>query len=194
VTTVTALADNLAEILAVLMVEPETAGAVALAEGYERTMNDDPNRNARRSEPVTQLHRERSRLFPISSEVLRAILERHLTWVASGWELGQCAHLQRADLHGADLREAHLQDADLNQACLQRADLAGADLRGADLRGADLTGANLEGADLTATDLSGANLARARGLTQAQVDAAFCDASTVIPPGLKIKEALQKAN
>jgi len=191
---VTALTDNLAEILAVLVVEPETAGAVILAEGYQRTMNEDPNRNVRRSKLVTRFHRERSRLFPISRENLRAILERHLTWVASGWELGQCAHLQRADLHGADLRNAHLQDADLNEACLQRADLTGADLRGADLRGADLTGANLEDADLTGADLCGANLARAKGLTQAHVDAAFCDVSTVIPPGLKIKEALQKAN
>ena len=157
-------------------------------------MNDCAGRHIRRAARVTRLDGERPRLITLSAGDLRGILERHLTWVASGWELGQCAHLQRADLHGADLREAHLQDADLNQACLQRADLTGADLRGADLRGADLTGANLEGADLTATDLSGANLARARGLNQAQVDAAFCDASTVIPPGLKIKEALQKAN
>ena len=157
-------------------------------------MNDDASRHRRRAAFVTRLHGERPRLITLSTGDLRGILERHLTWVASGWELGQCAHLQRADLRGADLRKALLQDADLHQACLQRADLTGADLRGADFRGADLSGANLERADLTGTDLSGANLARARGLTQAQVDAAFCDASTVIPSGLKIKEALQKAN
>ena len=142
-------------------------------------MDDDAGRHIRRAALVTRLHGERPRLITLSAADLRGILERHLTWVASGWELGQCAHLQRADLHGADLRNVLLQDADLHQACLRRADLTGADLRGADLRGADLTGANL---------------ARARGLTQVQVDAAFCDASTVIPPGLKIKEALQKAN
>jgi len=157
-------------------------------------MNEDASRHRRRAARVTPLHGDRPRLITLLAGDLRGILERHLTWVASGWEMGQCAHLQRADLHGADLRNALLQDADLHQACLQRADLAGADLRGADLRGADLTGANLELSDLTGTDLTGANLARARGLTQAQVDAAFCDASTVIPPSLKIKEALQKAN
>ena len=157
-------------------------------------MNDDANEDARRAASVTRLHGDRPRLFPISGEDLRAILDRHLIWVASGWELGQCAHLQRADLHGADLSNVNLQNADLHHAGLQRADLAGADLRGADLRGADLTGANLEGVDLTGTDLAGAVLTRARGLTQAQVDTAFCDARTVIPPGLKIKEALQKAN
>ncbi len=157
-------------------------------------MNDYSGRHIRRGALVTGIHGERPRLITITGSDLRGILERHLTWVASGWELGQCAHLQRADLHGAELRNAHLQGADLHQACLQRADLAGADLHGADLRGADLSGANLEGADLTGADLSGTNLARARGLTQAQVDGAFCDPSTVIPPTLKIKEALQKAN
>jgi uncharacterized protein YjbI with pentapeptide repeats len=157
-------------------------------------MSDKASRHIRRAALVTRLHGERPQLITISGSDLRSILERHLTWVASGWELGQCAHLQRADLHGANLRNANLQDADLNQACLQRADLAGADLRGADLRDADLAGANLEGADLTAANLAGAVLARARGLTQAQVDGAFCDAATVIPPGLKIEEALRKAN
>ncbi len=131
---------------------------------------------------------------PISGGELHTILSRHLIWVASGWELGQRAHLRRTDLHGADLRNATLQDADLSGANLQRADLDGADLRGADLKAADLTGADLEQADLTEADLSGANFARARGLTQAQVDSAFCDASTVIPFGLKLKEALKKAN
>ena len=157
-------------------------------------MDDDADRYVRPAAPVPRLHGERPRLIAISGEDLRAILDRHLIWVASGWELGQCAHLQRADLHGADLRNANLQTADLHHAGLQRADLAGADLRGADLRGADLTGANLDGADLTGADLAGAVLTRARGLTQAQVDDAFCDALTVIPPGLKIREALQKAN
>ena len=156
-------------------------------------MNDDANWYGRRAAPVTHLYGQRPGLITLSAGDLRGILERHLTWVASGWELGQCAHLQRADLHGADLSKAFLQDADLHQASLRRANLSGADLRGADLRGADLTGANLEGADLTGTDLCGANLARAKGLTQAHVDAAFSDASTVIPPGLKIKEALQEA-
>ena len=157
-------------------------------------MKDDASRSFPRAAPVARLHGMRPRLHPISGGQLHAILSRHLIWVASGWELGQRAHLRRTDLHGADLRNATLQDADLSGANLQRADLEAADLRGADLKGADLTGAVLEGADLTQADLSGAVLTRTKGLTQPQVDGAFCDASTVIPPGLKIKEALRKAN
>ncbi len=106
-------------------------------------MNDDASRHTRRGTLVTRFHRGRPRLITISGSDLRNILERHLTWFAPGWELGHCAHLQRADLQGANLRNVHLQDAHLHLACLQRADLAGAGLHGADLRDADLTGANL---------------------------------------------------
>jgi hypothetical protein len=201
VTPVTALAIDLAQILAKLAVIACDSRCFQWFPGPRHTRkdtdtmdNDDAGRHIRRVAPVTRLHGERPRLITLSDRDLRAILDRHLNWVASGWELGQCAHLQRADLHGADLRNVNLQNADLNQTCLQRADLAGADLRGADLRDADLSGANLEGADLTAADLAGAVLTRARGLTQAQVEGAFCDGATVIPPGLKIREALREAN
>ena len=157
-------------------------------------MKDHSSTGFQRTTSVTPIQGERLRLRPISGGELHTVHSRHLIWVASGWELGQRAHLRQTDLHGADLRNATLQDADLSGANLHRADLGGADLRGADLTGADLTGADLEHTDLTEADLSGAVLTRAKGLTQAQVDGAFCDASTVIPFGLKLREALKKAN
>jgi uncharacterized protein YjbI with pentapeptide repeats len=79
-----------------------------------------------------------------------------------------------ADLFGARLARADLYGADLRGACLIAADLRGADLRWADLIGADLRDARLAGADLTG----------ALFLTQAQLDAAKGDGTTVLPPSL----------
>lgn len=113
---------------------------------------------------------------------LRAALDRHEAWVASGWEVGKrvdlhratlrgvkldCALLADADLHGADLdradlHEADLEGADLHQARLRRANLHAAGLRWADLRRADLSRADLEEADLKDADLQRANLRGAR--------------------------------
>jgi len=58
--------------------------------------------------------------------------------------------------------------------------LAGASLRAVDLRGAYLRLARLEGADLSDADLRGAE-----GLTQAQIDRAYCNTGTRLPEGLK---------
>jgi uncharacterized protein YjbI with pentapeptide repeats len=80
-----------------------------------------------------------------------------------------------ADLMGADLSGSHLRGANLRGALLVAARLRGADLRAADLIGADLRDAQLQGADL-----SGALF-----LTQAQVDSARGDATTVLPAGLR---------
>ncbi|BFO17837.1 pentapeptide repeat-containing protein [Streptomyces sp. KM77-8] len=79
-----------------------------------------------------------------------------------------------ADLMGAKLSGAGLRGASLRGALLVAADLGGADLREADLIGADLRDANVRGADLTG----------ALFLTQAQLNAARGDASTVLPAGL----------
>jgi uncharacterized protein YjbI with pentapeptide repeats len=80
---------------------------------------------------------------------------------------------------GADLIGAKLSGADLRGASLRGALLIAADLTGADLRHADLIGA-----DLRDTDLSGADLTGALFLTQAQLNAAKGDATTVLPPAL----------
>lgn len=120
---------------------------------------------------------------------LRAALERHQAWVASGWEVGKQATLDHAELGGTDLKGALLADADFHGANLRRADLSGADLEGADLHEArlrqarlrnallrwadlhlaDLRRADLQGADLTDADLHRANLRGAR-LGQARLD------------------------
>ena len=84
------------------------------------------------------------------------------------------AHLERAFLVGAHLEHAHAGGAHLE----------GADLPSAHLEGASLFQAHLEGADLHAAHLEGADLSTADGLTQAQVDQAFGDAATKLPPGL----------
>lgn len=150
----------------------------------------------------------------VDPDALRGILDRHQTWVGSGWELGQRADLRGAHLVGADfrgtqfawadlerasLRGADLRDADLEDANLHGADLAGADLRGAelcwaDLQGADLSGADLRGADLDEADLRGAelfgaDLSTTKGLAQAQLDAAKGDATTKLPEPLVVAPA-----
>lgn len=101
------------------------------------------------------------------------------------------ADLEGADLHKAKLRRANLHRAELRWADLRQADLSRADLEGADLKDADLHHANLRGAKLSNAvldhaDLRGANLTRAKGLTQAQIDAANANGETRLPRGLKI--------
>lgn len=110
------------------------------------------------------------------------------------------ADLTGADLRGADLRKAFLEVANLTRADLSfgkltRAYLRKADLVEVDLYGVNCTLANLSGANFTKSDLSaaifilanlsGANLAEARGLFQYQVNVAFGDEYTQLPPGLR---------
>jgi uncharacterized protein YjbI with pentapeptide repeats len=71
------------------------------------------------------------------------------------------------------------------------ANFSGATFRGTDLSGANLAHANLDGADLTGaittiTSFKGTDLTRAKGLTQAQLDAACGDAETKVPGGLAV--------
>jgi uncharacterized protein YjbI with pentapeptide repeats len=94
---------------------------------------------------------------------LETILEKHETWMGSGWEMGQRADLHGKDLHklnfqGAFLADADLHRADLHCADLQQAELDGADLHCADLHSADLHEAALEWADLHRADLHEADL------------------------------------
>jgi Pentapeptide repeats (8 copies) len=89
------------------------------------------------------------------------------------------ASLRFATLSGADLSGADLSDTDLSEARLNGANLSGADLTEALLDQADFTGARLAGADL-----SGTTLLEVRNITQAQLDEAIGDPSTVLPPHL----------
>jgi len=87
----------------------------------------------------------------------------------------------RARFHGANLSIANLfggrfSHADFTNANLGRAVLVGAYLGGAHFNGAVLTEANFSGAELT----------HAVGLTQAQLNTACGDSSTVLPAGMTI--------
>lgn len=157
-----------------------------------------------------------ARLRTLAEGDLRTILKRHYAWIASGWNMGQRADLHQvdfrqadfrdaplmlvdfhgADLRGADLRNSDLESADLRGANLRMANLRGACLQWADLEAADLRRANLEGtnflevnlrsADLRGANLRGADLSEVIGLTGAQLDAAYGDDATALPPGLMV--------
>jgi hypothetical protein len=105
------------------------------------------------------------------------------------------AHIEGADLREANLERAYLWAAHIEEACLWGAHLEGARLwdahlerailENARLEGADFTKAHLEGADLNCAHLEASNLRDAKGLTQKQIDSAYCDDKTKLPPGLK---------
>ena len=67
--------------------------------------------------------------------------------------------------------------------------LAGADLSFANLTNARLDDADLAGAELAGALIAGARLNLARNLTQAQVEAAYGDDATLLPPGLTMPAA-----
>jgi uncharacterized protein YjbI with pentapeptide repeats len=107
------------------------------------------------------------------------------------------ANLQRAQLLGAHLEEAvfafaNLKGALFNDAHLNNANFLGTDLEGAHFDGATLVGARFEWATLKRARFNSANLRKADlqhavGLTQEQIDKAFCDEETKLPAGLTIK-------
>jgi uncharacterized protein YjbI with pentapeptide repeats len=119
----------------------------------------------------------------------------------------QGVHLERAHLEGAFLIEANLkcsylqevycEGARLEKANLQGADLGGAHLNNAHLQearfeGGYLAGANLQGAHLHGAHFEGANLQTAKGLTQAQINAACLDEKTLLPAGLTLSSGLTR--
>jgi len=93
----------------------------------------------------------------------------------SGPGAGSGAGNEPVDHSGADLIGADLAGARLQRATLRGAYLIGADLQQADLRRCDLLGADLRGAKL-----AGADLRDAVFLTQAQLDSARGDRSTLL--------------
>jgi hypothetical protein len=114
--------------------------------------------------------------------------EAHLEG-ASLWEAHlEGAYLWKAHLEGAVLLKVHLERAILMKAHLEGADLRKANLEGAVLNGAHLERARLWLAHLEKVDLRGADLKKASGLTQPQIDAAYCDEKTLLPPFLKRSE------
>lgn len=94
--------------------------------------------------------------------------------------------LAGADFEDSDLSRAELEDASLPDADFEGAVLRGTDLKNAVLRAGDFSGADLAGADLAHADLRGADLAEALGLTADQVGQACIDATTRLPPALRV--------
>lgn len=105
-------------------------------------------------------------------------------------------NLQGADLTNTCVKAHDLSGADFDGAnatlmCMSYANFSGASFRGTNLSGAnlahaDLDGANLTGAETTITSFKGTDLSRAKGLTQAQLDAACGDAQTRAPAGMTV--------
>ena len=101
------------------------------------------------------------------------------------------ARLRQADLslstmNGANFSGADLRDVEAYGGGFSSASFAGADLTNASFVGAYLEGANFSGAKLSGANFSGAQLARARGLSQGQLNAACGDAATDLPAGLRV--------
>ena len=105
------------------------------------------------------------------------------------------------NLSGARLRQSTLSIVVMNRTSFVNADLrdvdgyggvfSGSNFSGANLTNASFVGAYLEGvrfrgATLAGVNFSGAQLARSSGLTQAQLNRACGDRSTVLPRGLSI--------
>jgi uncharacterized protein YjbI with pentapeptide repeats len=118
----------------------------------------------------------------------------------------QFANMISADLSGANFDGANMAGVQLNNAKAIRASfiytnfsgarLDGADLSGANfsnawlnwtwLTGAKLDGANFAGARMPGAQLYGTDLSKAVGITQDQIDKACGDASTKLPPGIRV--------
>lgn len=96
------------------------------------------------------------------------------------------ADLSIAEMNGNNFSKADLRDVNAYAARFTGANFSGADLTNATFVGTYLNGAKFNGATLTGANFGGAEMARATGLTQSQLNTACGDASTQLPPGLRI--------
>jgi hypothetical protein len=129
--------------------------------------------------------KENPHIIPDLSHVTLSLDQRQL-----GPSKGGPIDLRGANLEGATLRFATLTGADLEGAKLTGVDLMHARLDHAKLIATDFTDAVLDHVDFTEANMKraiiiGATLINARNLTQAQVNSAYGDASTLLPAALK---------
>ena len=101
------------------------------------------------------------------------------------------ARLRQADLSLSVMNRSRfsntvMRDVEAYGGVFSGSNFSRANLTNASFVGAYLEGASFAGATLSGTNLSGAQLARATGLTQAQLNRACGDGSTVLPQGLRI--------
>lgn len=134
----------------------------------------------------------------------------HINTVLHGQSCPGCnlfqADLSYRDIPGVDLSGSRLRQANLSLTTMNNADFAAANLSVSNLFGARFTSANFHdadfthasmvgayfgfadvtGANFTGANLSGAEFDTARGLTQAQLNAACGDEYTRLPHGLSV--------
>lgn len=91
-----------------------------------------------------------------------------------------------AVLTGANFARTDLRDAGAFSGVFTGANFSGANMAASSWVAAHFGGAGLRGDDLSGADFSGAEMAEARGLSQAQLNAACGDSSTTLPSGLSI--------
>ncbi|MEJ2123834.1 MAG: DnaJ domain-containing protein, partial [Alphaproteobacteria bacterium] len=131
---------------------------------------------------------ENPQIVPDLSNMNLALSQRQF-----GPNEGGPINLRAVNLEGANLRFSTLTEADLEGARLVSADLLHAKLDRARLTATDLTDAMLDHADLTdtlfdRTVVTGASFLNARNLTQDQLENAYGDATTRLPPSLSAPE------
>ena len=95
----------------------------------------------------------------------------------------QGVRFDQANLQGANLTQANLQKANLTEVNLQEVDVYNANLQKALLMGANLQGASLMRANLKGAYLCRANLQGVRNLLKQQIELAYGDSETLLPPG-----------
>ena len=101
------------------------------------------------------------------------------------------ARLRQSDMSAAVMPHTSFAGSDLRDvnaygAVFTGASFAGANMTNASFVGAYLQGANFRGAHLDGVNFSGAEMDRAVGLTQAQLQKACGDASTVTPRNIAL--------
>jgi uncharacterized protein YjbI with pentapeptide repeats len=97
------------------------------------------------------------------------------------------ANRSAAVMNGSNFSGADMRDVNAYGGLFTSANFSGADLTNASFVGAYLQGANFRGANLTGANFAGAEMSRAVGLTQAQLNAACGDGSTLVPRGLRLR-------
>ena len=118
-------------------------------------------------------------------EALRAVFDGA---DLNGANLGK-AEMFRSSFRGAILDAVDMSKGEFGRVDFTEAAMTDVDLSFANLSRAVLTGATLDNANMTTswtflTRFEGTDLSRVRGLTQAQVDLACGDETTVLPEGL----------
>lgn len=136
---------------------------------------------------LERIARDSQRDHPVIMEVLTAYVRKNLPRSDSERQVEDRMGISRSDekkipqAAGANPREDIRAVLTVLGRRVQKYDSRPPDLTYVDLSGADHGGIDLSGADLRRADLSGA-----KGLSQSQIESAYGNKDTNLPPGLKI--------